>query len=53
MVDPNSDATTARPIDEFGRLLDRLGTVVLRAPIARGAASDVYRGPGRAEKSGA
>src|ERR687893_167137 len=49
MVDSNGAATTARPIDEFGRLLDRLGTVVLRAPIACGAASDVYRGPGRAE----
>jgi hypothetical protein len=49
MVDPNGDATTARPIDEFGRLLDRLGTVILRALIARGSASDVYRGPGRAE----
>src|SRR5215208_5430252 len=52
MVDPNGDATTARPIDEFGRLLDRLGTVILRALIARGSASDVYCGPRRAELDG-
>jgi hypothetical protein len=49
MVDPDGDALPACPIDEIGRIFDRLGTIVLRAPFARGAASDVYCGPGRAE----
>ena len=49
MVDPDGDALPARLVDEFGRLLDRLGAIVLGALGARRPPRYVDRSPGRAE----
>src|SRR5215217_1916233 len=51
-IDPNGDAAPASPIDEFGRLLDRLGAVVLRALPSRGAPRYVDRRPGGSQLDG-
>ena len=52
VVDPDGDPAPARRVDERGGLLDRLGTVVLRARRGGAAAGAVDGGAGLAERDG-
>src|SRR5215207_4103915 len=52
VIDTDGDVVPADLINEFGRLLDRLGAVVLRAPPSRSAPRYVDRRPGGPQLDG-